>query len=272
MSQQNYRAVLKSENRDISIYPSSNYARYQLVSPLTKVDHIILEQFNMSNTTYLINDYNKQLTFREGGAPITTVLPVGNYNQTTFPALIAGAMTGSSGVGNTYTASISSATGQMTINVSAGITPFRLLFKSYPNSPFYETGFYVTRAIGIDTPPSLTQISTYPVHLDTPTAVYIFIPELGNNMNLPYAPIGQPGSTVAATFFFPLSRSFTESNYQFFNASPNQLAFDTKQKITQLSVYLFDDLGRPLGTNGSEYTLELKFVYPVEYEITQGRR
>lgn len=127
---------------------------------------IRLKDIQFPNAVYPINRFNNRLYFQEeGGSLFTAVIPVGNYNGTTFAAAVTVAMDGVS----THTYKNVYDTTTFTIKTSiVGNTPaFRFIPGDFSCMvPLGYTNFQPTEF-------SLQHIAPYPVHLSGTRFVYL---------------------------------------------------------------------------------------------------
>jgi hypothetical protein len=105
-----------------------------------------LKQAVIPNSIFVVNNTNNKIYFEEnGGSILTATLTTGDYTPSTLITQISNSMTAisaSSGLARTYTATFSSVTNLFTITVSS--SSFKMLMATYTtNSASIITGFNV---------------------------------------------------------------------------------------------------------------------------------
>lgn len=120
---------IDSRDRNTDSYPDPNMYQIDFGDTLKNVFSIELLSAIVPKSDYNINSNNNTIYFSEnGGSEITASIPEGNYTITELLTAIGSAMTSSSGLSWTYTATYDSKTNKITITTGNVIRIFELYF------------------------------------------------------------------------------------------------------------------------------------------------
>jgi hypothetical protein len=150
-----YTLVIDSRTRDYHKYPNSNHYQIKLRNELRDVVSLQLIQGCISQSEYIINDYNNKIyfRFREGDvcSPLLcAIFPNGDYDELGLTVVISLAMTSTSqttGSNVVYAVELDPFTHQYSIRSDSG-KPFFLYFLQIENYKENNSNEYMKDSIG----------------------------------------------------------------------------------------------------------------------------
>ena len=227
--------ISSRSNRNEESYDSS----YSLKVP--RLNHmqaysLSLQNIEFANIVYPINEYNNRVSFSEGGATISTMVPENAYSGTEMATALALVMTTASalsGLTQTYTGTYDIQSKKITITVGAGT------FRFEPNSPIDQ--FSLFESIGMDEfnltekSQAASHTSEYPVNVSGSSYVDV----ITNLSTLNYS----VDTTANVLVRIPLIFSFGQMVF-YEPTTDDRLAIEG-QNLTDLEIRLRDDHGNP---------------------------
>lgn len=195
-------------------------------------------------TIYNVNQYNKTFTFDEGAGPIAATLTEGNYDVTNFGTMLSGIMTGLSGAGRTYSATISNTTKKLTVTNDLNGNTAVSFPGAYSQQAMQLWGMSANYPSG--NPISGGEI----VDLSSPSSIGIRIKE-STSWGLLNGTTGIP-----ATMYVPMNRTFGSYVSIPYDDLPQEVTF--ANPTGQLSIELVDlSTGTSLSLGGGEWEMLL---------------
>lgn len=187
-----------------------------------------------STSYYTINPYNNSILFQEDvGSVVSATITPGNYSKAQFETEVKAQLEAESPNTRTYTVSISTTTGKITITGSTGT--------------FEIKSCSALALLGFDnaTSQAVTQVGSNVVNLAGPCCIQLRSSALGSSMRFGSNIYNQSqNNNVLATV--PIQNgSFQVQTHQ-----PETRFHDVEQQLTVIDYYFTDDEGREIGFNG----------------------
>jgi len=196
---------------------------------------IIYKSFCFNNIIYNINSYNNTLRYNLAGVPTTVVIPVGNYNVSTFITQFNTSLAGNIVIADNATTKKFSFTSPGNTQILATSTIKRILgiTVNTANSTAY-TGDSIYNFI-----------YTYNLHIQSHN--------LAENDNI----IATSGRQYAILATIPLSSGFGFVEYNLETLNNDFSILSGKSNLSHFSIQLLDDEYRPVEMNNAPYVLQL---------------
>jgi hypothetical protein len=243
--------VVRSVDRDTQITnATSTYFHVGLTkqSGFKSISKVELEHVFIPNSIYTIRPgINDTFAVTVSATPYVAVISPGYYTASSLPAAIVTALTAA--VSNTWTCSISSTTGLITIT---GTTTF---FFSFSTTATQNLGKMIGYNINAVMTTGTTQTGTNVVNLSEPTHIYIHVFGLKDGVRSTL-------QTMKPTFIIPINANSGDVILYNANTGWKQcLLFGNDQILNDFTIYVTLANGEQVNLNGLEWSM----IWNVEY-------
>jgi hypothetical protein len=263
---------INSRDRNVQKYPNPSEFRWRFQRPLKDIYSMQIVGGTIPTRVFNIDVGWNQFTFQEGTTKYTVTIAPGRYTMSLFSVELAARLNALVGISNTYSASVSSTSDQLTITSDVGVLPF---------SFFFATGSFVdlfdanNTLLQIYSPRKLMGFLkqdysdggsgkiTSPYAMDLEFLLnrfYLFINH-DNNQDLGTIErsVGRnnPHSIIYMDMNEQTYKTFSRDTFEpLFISSPAPIA-----RISTLDIALRDEFDRLINLNNRDFTLLLEILY-----------
>ena len=198
-------------------------------------------------TFYKFTSSNNTLVVQENvGASFNVSITPGNYTNTTIATELTTRLNAASVNARTYTCSVSTTTGKLTISVSAGT--FAILSTS--NSQ-------CLRFLGlVASGQTSTKTGSYVVDLNPSKYIHLVSNSLSSGLQNQSSVIDTTPNSIVVETFYNNRNSYENLYWKVRNPQDYYLADDD---LDSISFYLMDDAGNVLDLNGASFSVKIAF-------------
>lgn len=244
-----------------------DWPQFLLSKPLNNIAAMKVLEVQIPFTWYVFNTFNNKFTLQENiGAPVTIIIPIGNYSSTSLAAILTSILTTNSPNGRTYTVTYSGSsstlpnTGKFTFS-SSSATVFTFTFAGTEGDtdPGIYLGFRGTTPFnstvgGVLVAPNVANVTG-------PNYIYLKSNRMGSLFNT-YLPQGADklGSNISEVAKIPVNVQPNGVIYWQDPAPEMWFDFENMNNLSDIDFYF--TLGNtsaqsPLEFNGSSFSIKL---------------